>query len=81
MNANGHPVEGWPFLQVIERMEKVTSNRRLYLNELGYQNTVNIYSFNKKSVSFHEKLGFVKEGQLRSMIYSNGKFHDEFFME
>lgn len=53
---------------------------RYYFLELGYQKvTVNVYSFNNKSVRLHEKLGFVKEGQLRSMIYSNGEFHDEFY--
>ena len=48
-----------------------------YFNELRY-NKVNvyIYDYNKPSIKFHEKLGFKKEGRLRQMAYSNGKYHD-----
>ncbi len=51
-----------------------------YFNELRY-NKVNvyIYDFNEASVKFHEKLGFIKEGRLRQMAYSNGSYHDTYF--
>ena len=51
-----------------------------YFNELRY-NKVNvyIYDFNTPSIRFHEKLGFVKEGRLRQMAYSNGTYHDTVF--
>ena len=51
-----------------------------YFNELRY-NKVNvyIYAYNIPSIKFHEKLGFVKEGQLRQMAYSMGKYHDIVF--
>ena len=51
-----------------------------YFNELRY-NKVNvyIYEFNTPSIAFHEKLGFVKEGRLRQMAYTNGKYHDTIF--
>ncbi len=51
-----------------------------YFNELRY-NKVNvyIYDYNEASIRFHEKLGFTKEGRLRQMAYSNGKYHDTIF--
>jgi len=51
-----------------------------YFNELRY-NKVNvyIYDYNTPSIKFHEKLGFVKEGRLRQMAYSNGSYHDTLF--
>lgn len=51
-----------------------------YFNELRY-NKVNvyIYDYNEPSIKFHEKLGFIKEGRLRQMAYSNGKYHDIIF--
>jgi len=51
-----------------------------YFNELRY-NKVNvyIYDYNEPSIQFHEKLGFIKEGRLRQMAYSNGKYHDIIF--
>lgn len=51
---------------------------RYYFFELNYQKvTPHVYSFNEASISLHEKMGFVREGQLRSMIYTNGVFFDE----
>lgn len=51
-----------------------------YFNELRY-NKVNvyIYDYNTPSIKFHEKLGFKKEGRLRQMAYSMGKYHDTLF--
>ncbi|TQR46140.1 GNAT family N-acetyltransferase [Paenibacillus popilliae] len=51
-----------------------------YFFELRYQKaTVCIYSFNEASMNLHRKLGFIQEGRLRSMIYTNGKYHDEVY--
>lgn len=48
-----------------------------YFNELNYQKaSPTVYSFNKNSQAFHEKFGFIKEGQLRNDIYSRGSYHD-----
>lgn len=51
-----------------------------YFNELRY-NKVNvyIYDYNMPSIAFHEKLGLTKEGRLRQMAYSEGKYHDIIF--
>lgn len=51
---------------------------RYYFGELRYQKaTVHVYDFNVASLRLHEKAGFVREGQLRSMVYTAGLFHDE----
>ncbi len=51
-----------------------------YFYELGYQKvTPHIYSFNTASIKLHERMGFVKEGQLRNMLYTNGQHHDEIY--
>ena len=51
---------------------------RFYFYELNYQKvTPHVYSFNLASLALHEKMGFVREGQLRSMIYTNGEYFDE----
>lgn len=51
---------------------------RFYFMELGYMKvTPHVYEFNERSRKLHEKLGFVQEGRLRSMIYTNGQYYDE----
>ncbi|MCI3919531.1 GNAT family N-acetyltransferase [Paenibacillus sp. TRM 82003] len=51
---------------------------RYYFFELGYQKvTPHVYAFNAPSIRLHEKLGFIQEGRLRSMIYTNGAYYDE----
>lgn len=35
-----------------------------------------VYSFNEPSMRLHEKLGFMKEGQLRNIIFTKGAYHD-----
>jgi RimJ/RimL family protein N-acetyltransferase len=58
--------------------EMIIQVLKYYFMELGYQKvTPHVYSFNTSSIQLHEKLGFVKEGQLRSMVYTNGQYHDE----
>lgn len=54
---------------------------RFYFMELGYQKvTIHIVSFNERSIKFHERLGFQKEGQLRRMSYTNGHYYDEIYL-
>jgi RimJ/RimL family protein N-acetyltransferase len=58
--------------------EMISMVLRYYYNELGYQKvTPHVYSFNIASINLHESMGFVKEGQLRSMLYTNGQYADE----
>lgn len=53
---------------------------RSYFRELRYQKvTILIYSFNIRSIRFHERLGFQYEGRLRRMVYTNGQFFDEIY--
>lgn len=50
---------------------------RYYFEELRYQKvTVEIYAFNEASIKLHEKLGFVHEGCLRRMVFTNGQYYD-----
>jgi RimJ/RimL family protein N-acetyltransferase len=50
---------------------------RYYFDELNYQKVnVDIFDFNEPSLQLHRYLGFREEGRLRSMIYTNGKYHD-----
>ncbi len=58
--------------------EMIIAVLHYYFFELGYQKaTPHVYSFNERSIRLHESLGFQREGQLRRMVYSNGKYHDE----
>lgn len=49
-----------------------------YFKELRYQKvTAYVYAFNEGSIALQERLGFVQEGKLRNMIYTNGRYFDE----
>lgn len=51
---------------------------RYYFYELGYQKAVaGVYEFNERSAKMHERFGFVREGLLRSMVYTNGTYYDQ----
>ncbi len=51
-----------------------------YFNYLRYHKAnVYIYDFNTASQSFHEKLGFVREGTLRQVAYIDGEYHDALY--
>lgn len=51
---------------------------RYYFHELNYHKvTPHVYSFNKASIRLHEKMGFVQEGRLRDMLFTNGEYYDE----
>ena len=53
---------------------------RFYFNELGYQKvTPHVFSFNEHSLKLHKKMGFVQEGRLRNMVFTQGKYYDEIY--
>ena len=50
---------------------------RYFFDELRYQKcTVDILASNEASITLHERLGFVNEGQIRRAHYSEGVYHD-----
>jgi RimJ/RimL family protein N-acetyltransferase len=50
---------------------------KYFFEELRYQKcTVTIHEWNTASIVLHERLGFVKEGQLRRMLYTQGRHWD-----
>ena len=50
---------------------------RYYFEELRYQKvSVAVHGYNEESIALHEKLGFVREGTLRRMVYTNGEYFD-----
>ncbi|ERM16634.1 GNAT family N-acetyltransferase [Brevibacillus sp. 7WMA2] len=57
--------------------EMIVMVMRFFFLELSYQKVnTTVYSFNKPSICMHEKLGFVKEGQLRNIIFTKGAYYD-----
>ena len=49
-----------------------------FFGELCYQKaTAHVYSFNDPSIRLHERLGFVREGQVRRMHYTDGGYCDD----
>ena len=60
--------------------EAVTILLRYFFYELRYQKcTALVYSFNERSIRFHEALGFTFEGRLRNMLYTNSEYFDELY--
>jgi RimJ/RimL family protein N-acetyltransferase len=54
--------------------EAIALPMRYYFAELRYQKAHTlVYSFNEPSLRLHERLGFVREGCQRRMIYTNGQ--------
>lgn len=50
---------------------------RYYFHELRYQKvTVSVHGDNPGSIALHEKLGFVREGTFRRMLYTGGGYVD-----
>ena len=50
-----------------------------FFKELRYQKcTISVFGFNPASYELHRKLGFVQEGRLRRMEFSNGHYYDHF---
>ena len=50
---------------------------RYFFDELRYQKvTADVYAYNASSVRFHERLGFVQEGRIRRVVFSQGQHFD-----
>lgn len=50
---------------------------RYFFDELHYQKvTADVYAYNDTSARFHERLGFVQEGRLRRVVFSQGQHFD-----
>jgi len=50
---------------------------RYFFQELRYQKmNAQVHSDNTPSLALHEKLGFMREGALRQMVYTGGQFYD-----
>lgn len=50
---------------------------RYFFEELRYQKvTADIYAYNETSARFHERLGFVQEGRIRRVVFSQGQHFD-----
>jgi len=59
-------------------VEAVRMVLKYYFEELRYQKvTVTVHSDNQASIRLHERLGFQREGRLRRMVYTHGKYLDE----
>ena len=57
--------------------EAISLVLRFFFSERRYQKVnAEVFSFNEPSIHLHERLGFVLEGRLRRMVYSDGEFHD-----
>src|SRR5579871_6301489 len=57
--------------------EAIVMILKYYFEELRYQKVaIQVFSHNEASMALHEKLGFVKEGTLRQMIYTGGQYFD-----
>ncbi len=69
-----------PFWRKGYGREAATILLRYFFRELSYQKcTALVYSFNERSIRFHEALGFKFEGRLRNMVYTNGTYYDELY--
>lgn len=50
---------------------------RYFFDELRYQKvTADVYAYNASSVRFHERFGFVQEGRIRRVVFSQGQHFD-----
>jgi RimJ/RimL family protein N-acetyltransferase len=50
---------------------------RYYFQERRYQKVnADVFSFNEPSIHLHERLGFMLEGRLRRMIFTQGQWFD-----
>jgi len=50
---------------------------RYFFDELRYQKaTAEVYAYNERSARFHERLGFVQEGRIRRVVFSQGRHFD-----
>ena len=50
---------------------------RYFFEERRYRKAwVHVYGFNEASLRLHEGLGFQREGRLRQMLFTQGRYHD-----
>lgn len=71
--ASEHRRKGYAF-------EAVELILKYYFEELRYQKvTASVHGYNEASVILHEKLGFVREGTLRRMVFTEGKYYDLYY--
>ena len=57
--------------------ESVCLILKYYFQELRYQKaTVAVHAHNLASIRLHERLGFRKEGTLRRMVFTRGRYYD-----
>lgn len=57
--------------------EMILMVARFFFLELSYQKmNTTVYSFNQPSIRMHDKIGFVKEGQLRNILFTKGAYYD-----
>lgn len=58
--------------------EAVVLMMRYYFNELRlHKCNVAVWSFNQASIGLHESLGFVREGVMREVYYTDGRYYDD----
>ena len=54
---------------------------RHMFHERRYQKcNLNVYAFNERALRLYNRLGFVEEGRLRRVYFTNGAYHDEVLM-
>lgn len=54
---------------------------RFMFHEMRYQKcNIGVYDFNLRAHGFYRHLGFVEEGRLRRVYFSNDSFHDEILL-
>lgn len=52
-----------------------------FFRELRYQKVnVEVYEFNTASLALHRKLGFREEGRLRRVVYTGGRYYDQYVL-
>ena len=62
--------------------EAVTLLLRYYFRELRFQKvTILIYSFNARSIRFHERFGFTESGVLRRVGWKHDAWHDVAYLQ
>ncbi|KGP91792.1 aminoglycoside 6'-acetyltransferase [Pontibacillus chungwhensis BH030062] len=50
--------------------------KQLNLNRVG----LDVFSYNSRAIRSYEKLGFVKEGEIRDALFYDGAYHDSILM-
>ena len=54
---------------------------RHMFHERRYQKcNIGVYAFNERAIGLYRRLGFVEEGRLRRVYFTNGEYHDEILM-